>query len=36
VIGAPLLTPTTGRMPRRTLLIGLAGIFTAASLLAAI
>src|ERR1700760_1547467 len=28
VIGAPLMTLTTGRIPRRTLLIGLAGIFT--------
>jgi DHA1 family inner membrane transport protein len=36
VIGAPLLTLTTGRMPRRTLLIVLAGIFTAGNLLAAI
>jgi DHA1 family inner membrane transport protein len=36
VIGAPLLTLTTGRMHRRTLLIVLAGIFTAGNLLAAI
>jgi DHA1 family inner membrane transport protein len=36
VIGAPLLTLTTGRMPRRALLIVLAGIFTAGNLLAAI
>jgi DHA1 family inner membrane transport protein len=36
MIGAPLMTLTTGRVPRRTLLIGLAGIFTAGNLLAAI
>ena len=36
VIGAPLMTLTTGRVPRRTLLIGLAGIFTAGNLLAAV
>ena len=36
VIGAPLMTLTTGRIPRRTLLIGLAGIFTLGNLLAAI
>ncbi|PZU10964.1 MFS transporter [Sphingomonas sp.] len=36
VIGAPLMTLTTGRMPRRTLLILLAGIFTAGNLLAAV
>lgn len=36
VIGAPLLTLATGRMPRRTLLIMLAGIFTAGNLLAAV
>jgi DHA1 family inner membrane transport protein len=36
LIGAPLVTLTTGRMPRRTLLIGLAGIFTTGNLLAAI
>ena len=36
LIGAPLVTLTTGRVPRRTLLIGLAGIFTAGNLLAAI
>ncbi|WP_176594811.1 MFS transporter [Sphingobium sp. EM0848] len=35
MIGAPLMTLTTGRMPRRTLLIGLAGIFTLGNLLAA-
>jgi len=28
VLGAPLMTLATGRVPRRTLLIGLAGIFT--------
>lgn len=36
VLGAPLMTLTTGRMPRRTLLIGLAGIFTLGNLIAAI
>lgn len=36
VIGAPLLTLSTGRMPRRKLLIVLAGIFTIGNLLAAI
>ncbi|HEY0027364.1 MAG TPA: MFS transporter [Allosphingosinicella sp.] len=36
LIGAPLMTLTTGRVPRRTLLIGLAGIFTAGNLLAAV
>lgn len=36
VIGAPLMTLTTGRAPRRTLLILLAGIFTAGNLLAAV
>ena len=36
VLGAPLMTLTTGRMPRRTLLIGLAGIFTLGNLLAAV
>ncbi|ATY30656.1 MFS transporter [Sphingomonas psychrotolerans] len=36
LIGAPLVTLTTGQVPRRTLLIGLAGIFTAGNLLAAI
>ncbi|WP_448661198.1 MFS transporter [Sphingomonas sp. CJ20] len=36
MIGAPLMTLTTGRMPRRMLLIGLAGIFTAGNLLAAV
>ncbi len=36
VIGAPLMTLTTGRVPRRTLLIGLAAIFTLGNLLAAV
>ena len=36
VIGAPLMTLTTGRLPRRTLLVGLAGIFTLGNLLAAV
>lgn len=36
MLGAPLMTLTTGRVPRRMLLIGLAGIFTAGNLLAAI
>ncbi|USI73541.1 MFS transporter [Sphingomonas morindae] len=36
MIGAPLTTLSTGRMARRTLLILLAGIFTAGNLLAAI
>jgi DHA1 family inner membrane transport protein len=36
LIGAPLMTLTTGKLPRRTLLIGLMGIFTAGNLLAAI
>lgn len=36
MIGAPLMTLTTGRVPRRTLLIGLAGIFTVGNLLAAL
>ena len=36
VVGAPLMTLTTGRVPRRALLIGLAGIFTAGNLLAAV
>lgn len=35
MLGAPLMTLTTGRVPRRRLLIGLAGIFTAGNLLAA-
>ena len=36
MLGAPLMTLTTGRVPRRTLLIGLAGIFTVGNLLAAV
>lgn len=36
MIGAPLMTLTTGRVPRRTLLILLAGIFTLGNLLAAV
>ena len=36
VIGAPLMTLTTGRVPRRALLISLAGIFTLGNLLAAV
>jgi DHA1 family inner membrane transport protein len=36
MIGAPLMTLTTGRVPRRLLLIGLAGIFTLGNLLAAV
>jgi DHA1 family inner membrane transport protein len=36
MLGAPLMTLTTGRVPRRTLLIALAGIFTIGNLLAAV
>ena len=36
VLGAPLMTLTTGRVPRRTLLIGLMAIFTVGNLLAAV
>ncbi|WEK57939.1 MAG: MFS transporter [Candidatus Brevundimonas phytovorans] len=36
LIGAPLMTLTTGRLPRRTLLIGLMGIFTLGNLLSAV
>lgn len=36
MLGAPLMILTTGRVPRRTLLIALAGIFTLGNLLAAI
>jgi len=36
MIGAPLMTLSTGRLKRRTLLIGLAGIFTLGNLLSAI
>jgi DHA1 family inner membrane transport protein len=36
MLGAPLVTLTTGRVPRRTLLIGLAAVFTVGNLLSAI
>jgi DHA1 family inner membrane transport protein len=36
VIGAPIMTLTTGRVPRRSLLIGLTAIFTLGNLLSAI
>lgn len=36
MIGAPLMTLTTSRIPRRTLLIVLAGIFTLGNLIAAV
>jgi len=36
LVGAPLMTLTTGRVPRRALLIALAGIFTLGNLLAAV
>lgn len=36
VLGAPLMTLTTGRVPRKTLLIGLMGIFTLGNFLSAI
>lgn len=36
MLGAPLMTLTTGRVPRRMLLIGLAAIFTVGNLLSAI
>ncbi|UJR84537.1 MFS transporter [Sandaracinus amylolyticus] len=36
MLGAPLMTLTTGRVPRRTLLIGLMAIFTAGNVLSAI
>jgi DHA1 family inner membrane transport protein len=36
MLGAPLMTLTTGRVPRRTLLILLAGIFTLGNVLAAL
>ena len=36
VLGAPLMTLTTGKLPRRTLLIGLAAIFTLGNLLSAL
>src|SRR5271154_751177 len=34
--GAPVMTLTTGHIPRKTLLIGLMGIFTLGSLLSAV
>jgi DHA1 family inner membrane transport protein len=36
LLGAPLMTLTTGRVPRKALLIGLMGIFTVGNLLSAI
>lgn len=36
MLGAPLMTLTTGRLPRRTLLIGLAAIFTVGNALSAV
>ncbi|PXA92447.1 MFS transporter [Nostoc sp. 3335mG] len=36
LIGAPLMTLTTGRVPRRTLLIGLAALYTLGNFLSAI
>jgi DHA1 family inner membrane transport protein len=36
LLGAPLMTLTTGRVPRKTLLIGLMGIFTLGNFLSAI
>jgi DHA1 family inner membrane transport protein len=36
LLGAPLMTLTTGRVPRKTLLIGLMGIFTLGNLLSAV
>ena len=36
VLGAPLMTLTTGKVPRRTLLIGLTAIFTLGNLLSAV
>ena len=36
MLGAPLMTLTTGRVPRRTLLIGLVAIFTVGNLLSAV
>lgn len=36
VLGAPLMTLATGRVPRRTLLIGLGGIFTIGNALSAL
>ncbi|WP_044563108.1 MFS transporter, partial [Azospirillum sp. B4] len=36
VVGAPILTLTTGRLPRKTLLIGLMGLFIVGNVLAAV
>ena len=36
MLGAPLMTLTTGRVPRRALLIGLAAVFTLGNLMAAV
>lgn len=36
MIGAPLMTLTTGRVPRRALLIGLAFVFTLGNLMSAV
>lgn len=36
MLGAPIMTLTTGRVPRRTVLIGLAAIFTLGNVLAAV
>ena len=36
MLGAPLMTLTTGRVPRRTLLIGLAAIFTLGNVMSAL
>jgi MFS transporter, DHA1 family, inner membrane transport protein len=36
MVGAPVMTLTTGHIPRKTLLIGLMGIFTLGSLLSAV
>ncbi|MHA7632154.1 MFS transporter [Corallococcus sp. M7] len=36
LVGAPVMTLTTGRVPRRTLLVGLMGIFTLGNLLSAL
>ena len=36
VLGAPLMTLTTGRVPRRTLLIGLVAVFTLGNMLSAV
>src|ERR1700712_2127113 len=36
LVGAPLLTLTTGRLPRKTLLLALMALFTAGNFLAAV